>query len=319
MEAMELSRHRQFEEETGIKVDAGNPAPLADDDAPAGTPREPAGGDDDTINRDSQLATQLSDSPTLLDKTEGVMVKVKVDGEEQEVELSKVISQFQKGSAADKRLEEATRLLKEAQVRAESLPAPAANSQATPAATNAEGDELFAKAKNALSLLYEGDEDAAARALVEAIRPSGGAQPTQGPVDVGAIATAVTQRLAVDSAFAHIRSHYPDLLSDPDLDTLTVMKTKAKEAEGMPRSEAMLSAADEVYKLIGKKSPGRPAEDQTRTTRTEKLANKAGLDNIKPAGAYVASSTQAGEPEDASAAIRAMAASRLGQSMPRTG
>jgi hypothetical protein len=134
--------------------------------------------------------------------------------------------------------------------------------------------------------------------------------------DIDTLTDALEQRLAVKSAFATIQTDYPDVLSDPDLDVLTVSKARAKEAGGMPRHEAMLEAAQDVYKLLGRKPAGRPAPDPKPTTRDEKLARKADLDALETANASSSAATTQ-EDQSPSAVIAAMAASRLGQSMPR--
>jgi hypothetical protein len=48
-----------------------------------------------------------------VDQLARMRVKVKIDGQEQEVSGADLVRDFQKAGAADKRLEEATRLLKE--------------------------------------------------------------------------------------------------------------------------------------------------------------------------------------------------------------
>lgn len=303
MEAMEASRRERIEEDLGEKI-----APV---EIPAEEPAEEAQPD---MSADKQLEAQVSE--TVIDKPEGVKVKVKIDGEEQEVELSKVLSQFQKNSAADKRLEEASRLLREAKERAESSP-PATASQVEQQVTEVADDELLGKAKTAVSKLFEGEEDTAAQVLVEMIKSVKGGSPAKGPeLDVASITNAVTQQLAIDSAFAKIQTDYPDILADKDLDALATMKARAKEAEGLSRAEAMLAAASDVYALIGKKPSGRQETESARTTRDEKLAKKADIDKVPSANASVASSTQQ-EDTSPSAVIAQMASRRLGQTLPR--
>lgn len=318
MEAIGVTREAAFEAESGIKLEKDTTEPATSSAAaPEAGAAAAAGTDDEHLDTDSQLAAQTGDTPKVIDKPDGIMVRVKIDGEEQEVELSKVLGSYQKGSAADKRLEEATRLLKEAKETTQAAatsPAAATTSQAAPPA----GDELVEKAKKAFSLLYAGDEDAAAQAFAEMFGPGGGKQPTTAP-SIAEITSAVTQQLAADGAFKTIEERYPAILADKDLETLAVSKARAHEAAGKPRHEAMLAAADDVYKLIGKAPVGRDKPPAPRTTRDEKLAHKAVIDNVRPATASAASTSQAEEQEDASSVIAQIAQRRLGQSMPRPG
>lgn len=317
MAAIEASRNAAFEAEAGVTLVAT--ASAAGSEAEAASASQTT---NQTTDLDTQLAAQAGESgQKLLDATDGLMVKVKVNGEEREVELSKVLANFQKGESADQRLAEATRLLKEAQQRTAGASttnaADSTTTENTDAGAATPNADPLGKAKQALSLMYEGDEDAAAQALVDLMANMGGGKPTQNAPDVGQIAEAVTQRIEIESAFARIKSDYPDLLTDPDLDALTTSKASAKEAAGMPRAKAMLEAAQDVYKLIGRQPAGRPNPETRQTTRDAKLANKAEIDNLNPANASATTSTQDDQANDPSAVIAAIAASRLGQSLAR--
>lgn len=307
MEAIDAANMQRIAAETGLTVEelTAGPAPQ-----PAAQPIETVDPD-----LDAQLAAQLGDGK-IINNPEGLTVRTKVDGIEQDVPLSDILRSYQKGAAADKRLEEATRLLREAEARAAISPVPAPAVQAAPAVVQA-SDEMVGKAKEALSKLYEGDEDAAAQMLAQMMTDSKGAPvATPASPDIDELTTALEQRLAVKSAFATIQTDYPDVLSDPDLDTLTVSKARAKEAGGMSRDQAMLEAAHDVYKLLGRKPARRPAADPVPTTRDEKLARKAELDALETANASSSAATTH-EDSSPSAVIAAMAASRLGQSMPK--
>ena len=313
MEAIEAAHAARMSEETGVPVETltASIATPTEEEAPA------VKGEDSADDVDAQLNAQLNDGgPKVIDQVDGLKVKVKVDGEESEVLLADVLRSYQKGSAADRRLEEATRLLREAEARAAASPAPAPASQAAPAPQEQAGDELVGQAKQALSKLYEGDEDAAAQLLAQMMTNVKGAPAaTPAQPDIDELTSAMEQRLAVKSAFAKIQTDYPAVLADPDLDTLTTTKAKAKEAAGKPRSEAMLEAAQEVYQLIGRKPAGRPATEVSQTTRDEKLARKADLDQLPVANA--SSTGVTAEDTSPTAVIAAMAQRRLGQSLPK--
>lgn len=301
MEALEESHLRRFEQESGVKLIEDKPSTAKQGEV------------------DGQLAAQLSDGADVIADTAGKMVKVKVDGVEQDVSLDEVLRSYQKGNAADRRLEEATKLLKEAKEQVQQRPAP--QPQQEPAVTPpaaAGPDDLDAAVKTALSHLFAGDDETAAKELSAVIaRSARGATPQAPALDVNQIAEQLQQRMSVQSALDTIKTDYPALVEDPDLEALTLFKVQTKEAGGTPRAQALLDAAAEVYKTIGKQS-GRQNPDPTpapQTSREQKLARKAALDSL-PAASASAAQHQVEEDASPSAVIAAMAAKRLGQSMP---
>lgn len=256
-----------------------------------------------------QVAEQLAD-PEPEAAPEVQKIKVKVDGVEQEVDVDTLVRTFQKNSAADRRLEEATRLLREAEERATQVEA-APEQQAvgkTP-------DDLRAEASQIIDKMYDGDKDAAADALVQLMsKARGGDQPTPvqaAPVDEGEITDRVLARMAVNAAFEKVKTDYPDIISNPDLEVLTAMKIDRAVASGTPRAQAMLDAAAEVYRTIGKEPAGRqkPAPVNSRQD------NKARLDNIPTASASATPSESPQENTSPSSVIAEMAKKRLGQSL----
>ncbi len=75
------------------------------------------GDDEQTSNNaaDDQLALQTETAPRVLtDGLDRTMVRVKVDGVEQEIPVADVVRSYQKDAAAQARLNEATRVLDEA-------------------------------------------------------------------------------------------------------------------------------------------------------------------------------------------------------------
>ena len=184
LQAIEDGRIREFESESGLKVPA---QPAIDEDmdpddvaaeqerarleavaegkaANAGATR--ADGDAD------QLQRQVQDTaPTVIDNFDNVLVKRKVNGVEEVVSLADVMRTHQKTAAADQRLEEATRLLREAEARSRFAPAPVpapATQPAVPADTSAD------IAKDITSAFFSGVEEKAQEPLQKALdaRPS---------------------------------------------------------------------------------------------------------------------------------------------------
>lgn len=287
MEAIASSRTAKIEEETGVSLTAKPEEPVID-----------------------QVTEQLAD-PEPAPVPEVQKVKVKVDGVEQEVDVDTLVRTYQKNSAADRRLEEATRLLREAEERAA---AQAANPGKTQGVGEQTPDDLRQEAAQIIDKMYDGDKDAAADALIHLLaKAKGGDQPTQAPVelDEGAITDRVLARMAVNTAFETIKSDYPDIISDPDLEVLTAMKIDRAVAQGTPRAQAMLDAAAEVYKTLGKEPAGR----QKAVQPSSRQDNKARLDNIPAASATATPSEPPQENPSPSSVIAEMARKRLGQSL----
>lgn len=286
--AIEESHRARMEEELGTKF-SDDPAPAAEEPAP----------------EDDQLKQQLADpEPT----TESQKYKVKIDGVEQEVSAEEMIRVYQKNSAADRRLEEAARLLREAEQLAAQKPEPAQD----PAPVE---ENLREDAAKVLSTLYDGDQEAATEALVNLLsKAKGGNQPTPQPaVDPDVLTEKVLERMALNTAFERVKSDYPDIIADPNLEALAAMQINQQVSMGIPRADAMLSVADGLYKSLGKTPNGRQpdAPTQQKSTRQE---NKERLDNVPSASATATSPVQNGEPNQ-SALLKEIAARRIGQSM----
>lgn len=290
LDAIAASRLAQINEETGME---------ADPDSEGLTPEE-------------QVAAQTAD-PVPVEK-----VKVKVDGAELEVSQEELVRTFQKNAAADKRLEEATRLLREAEqlaaTRAAAAPAPQ-EAQPQPVTTEDPVAKLREDAAATLSKLYDGDQEAATEALVALmLKVSGGGQPTQQTptIDPSALTDQVLEQLSFKDALRKVRTDYPELVTDPNLERLTAMRAEELIASGKPRSDALLEAADGLYKSLGKVPTGRQAApaDAPKTTRQ---ANKERLDPVPTAHA---SALPAATPMESnpSSVIAELAKKRLGQS-----
>lgn len=276
-------------------------------------------GDIDPEDPDAELQTQLTEPKAVAPEPEVKVHKLKVDGEERIVTDDELVRSYQKNAAADKRLEEAARLLREANERAAEMQAqlsrPVQN-VTEPVEPNA---DLLAQSKAVLSKLYEGDEESASKALVDLLTKTGrgGDQPTPAApaIDIDQLTTQIQQKMEIEKAFETIKSDYPDLISDPDLEMLTAMKINRAVESGTPRAQAMIEAAQEVYKTVGKVATGRTGDVKTPVT-SQRLENKQRLDNVRPASGVASRPTVPTE-DNPSDVIAEMAARRLGQSMPR--
>lgn len=244
-------------------------------------------------------------------------VPVKVDGVQQEVDLDTLVRSYQKNSAADRRLEEAAQLLRQANERANQLEAQV--QKPTPVAEPAPSADLRTEVKETLSVIYGGDEEAATEALTNLLAKNrGGDQPTPQaqPVSVDQLADAVSEKLEFDTAFAKVKSDYPDLIADPNLEMLTAMRLQQAVDAGQSRGAALLAVAGDIYGSLGKQPAGRPTPAPTPRTNSRQ-ENKERLELVKPASSSAVLPAADAEEGDPSSVIAEMAARRLGQSLPR--
>jgi hypothetical protein len=175
--------------------------------------------------------------------------KGKVDGQEVEFDEAKVIEEglkaLQKNSAADKRLEdasrtsaEAARLLKEAQetINRAALARPAQDSQATPSKDGSPiAEDALAKAAHAVQYGSEAEAKDALAGLIEAAASKG---KTLTQADV-------IELLDYRDARQWAETEYKDVLGDPKLRTLFVSTEREKRAAGDGRPYR------ELYQEIG--------------------------------------------------------------------
>lgn len=235
--------------------------------------------------------------------------KVKVDGQELEVPIEDLVRTYQKNTAADRRLEEAARILRESQELAAQESQPQQNLP--------EPDEdLRTEAAKMLADMYEGNQEAATEAMVKLLsRAKGGDQPTPQPtIDPDQLTAQVLERMALNTAFERVKTDYPDIIADPNLEALAAMQINQQVQAGIPRSDAMLSVADSLYKSLGKTPTGRQqTTSQQRSTRQE---NKERLDPVPSASAAAVAPVSPMEANNPSALIQEMAKRRLGQTLP---
>lgn len=300
MEAIAAGRRKSLEAD-GVTIEPDN--------EPAAAPVIEAEPEDE------QLAAQMGEDDRHAVSEQ--MVKVKVDGEEMEIPLSEVTKSYQKDAAATRRLQEANRILEAARSHAVAVEQQqqSANLEAP---VNDENDRL-GKIKEALSKLYEGDDDGAAQGLLALLDKGAPAtQPVQ-LIDSASLAAEVKQQLAFESAYEQAQSDYPELFADTErgvvLGRETYGRMQAKVQSGMSRAQALRQSTEEVAALFGVSKPGRQSTSTDSTARDEKLARKAKLDNPGAANVVAGSSISLNEAPNVSATIAEMARGRLGQSM----
>jgi hypothetical protein len=319
LEALEARHQAEMAKANGWEL------PTENEPEPAAAP-EPA---------PDQLQQQMNDPAPEPEPaaSQPAKVKVKIDGEEAEVPVDDLVRQYQKNATADKRLAEATRLLREAQeAEAQRLLREQQHQQylqqqleqqqlqQQPAAQNPAGDDSVAARKEFLKALFEGDEDNALTKLDEMLAGRQQA-PAPAPIlDVDQIAQTVTQhvqqKLVVESVLTQNRRDYPEMYADPDMEALALAKIQRMQSE---EGTDFFAALDTVSKQMATKfgwgaavpEPGRREDPAPATNpRAQKLEAKKTIDNVASINTKTAPNEPA--PEDASSIIAAMKAARAG-------
>ncbi len=215
-------------------------------------------------------------------------LKTKVDGEEEEVELTRLKADYQKYRAGDKRLARAAaeeKRLKDYEqqlfLREQAMKRPKQESK--PPEKSGASDDVEAEVGEALDAIYSGDDEKARKALAKLV--AGRQQPTQRgitPDEVdqrvrqatqAAIAQQEQQR-AVRDAVTKFRSEYDDIASDPELfgmaDRLTL--EVAQEQPDLEPYQIMQEAGDRVRAWLKKYK----ANDSGMSDRTQRKRQAMG-------------------------------------------
>lgn len=231
-------------------------------------------------------------------------VEITVDGEKQTVPLSKIMDAgkraLQKESAADKRLEEATRLLKEAK---ETKPPPEEPGDAEAPMTAQEIAE---------ALQYGTAEDAAK--AIEQLNNQGrsnndAATPDKIKELVTQTVTETTNTKEIVSRFElpEDQGGYQDVIKDPYLREKAISIVNEKLASGEPNTwDTYAKAGDEVREWMVKIGARKPS------TIEDKKNKKRSTDTVRAATATKGSTDPGEKPKTASDVIREMAAARPG-------
>lgn len=304
MDSIRMTRVAELEAETGVPV-------ALDDESERPAPAEP---EPEQAEQARQIAQQMDDD--LIDDT--VMrrkVRLKIDGEEVTVPLEQLVRDAQKAGAADRRLAQATELLRRVQESQQQTNETAVSIPPSPAPSLPPDEMVRGKVKVALDAIFSGDEDAAANALAEVLAAR---QPQQAPtLDPDALAEVVTQRLDERSALDRFLGTYQRIAANPWLQQAADAELARLRAEGLPFAAALDQAGKAVYSQFGYEIPQAGPQNQTPTAdRRETLnARKAGLDI--PVGRTVSAAPTRTAPESSeserSMTIAEMAAARRGE------
>lgn len=215
------------------------------------------------------------------EKQEEEKRKIKVDGEEREVPLSKIldagIRAIQKESTADKRLEEATRLLREAAEKAQ----PSSDVAAKQPEEDTEYREFVKKTVDALQYGDDTQVEAAVKSLESRILEKA----KSGAPQVN-IAEEVRVQLALSNIHAELAKPYnpdnedsggcPDLLGNPILRQAVKDRVDKKMQQGMngldvsTYKEAAKEIRSEFRTIFNVKPVNKPGEIVDKEKRVER-------------------------------------------------
>lgn len=350
MERIGRSRNEEFKNETGIEI-VQTPATVDPDIDPEHAAAEEerkrlealakgGEGDDDATqlalqkeqqdrtDADAEAARIAAEAATQRAQTSSLApdakITIKVNGKDMELTGEEAMRRLQKDVAGDSKLEEANRVMREAQALQQSVQEQqriaAEADEAKTKGGNPDGvvvnDEVV---KKFTAALFKGDAETATQAFNEAVSSAvtaatkdlKGRGQAATPVDPSAIAAQVRQQIAIDSALDSSKKDYPDLYADPDIEAVAASKIERMVKEGKP----FITALDEVQTSMATKFGWKKAAQQRTPSpaatdrRSEKQARKEGLDDITPASS-AKSATQEEPVQSVSDTIREMAKAR---------
>ena len=293
----EITARVRQERDDEIKASGGDvidttSATVADPSA-APAPDQPGTAADDATPPAPPAAEATPSTPPAGAAPIEDLVTIKVDGVMQQVSRDKIyeagLRAVQKESSADRRLEEATRLLREVEQRI--APPPVQN---TPP-PQAWDEEIIAYA------LAHGTEEQKAEA-VRQIR--GGRQELATPDQIANnVEARILDKVDFQSSAAWFQDTYKDIVSDPYLLQLASLQEDHMRANGdkRPRKELYAEIGDGLRKLRGGGAPV--------TTLEEKRTHKASITNL-PAASARRTTPQAPAPKTPSQIIEEMRTKR---------
>lgn len=293
MEQLAAVRRTDLEQEAGVKFEQEDADP-DETDAEAARAKLEAEADKQVAATDDAVIEEAE-----LPLTQ--KVKVKIDGEERIVTIDELRREYQKAGAADKRLEEASRILRETKEIRDAVGAnkpPDKKDETTPAPEPGAGKAKVKDAiKQALSALYEGDEDVAAERLAAVLEESKPKQPEgrDATLDPAQIAERVKEQLEEDRALEEFAGAFKQIATDPYLAEIADRHLEAELASGKHRSKR------DAYMAAGKKtqdwmvSKGLKVESEAKPSAAnldERRSRKAELTQIASAGTRSTSSEE---------------------------
>lgn len=230
--------------------------------------------------------TQRADPQVLAGDFAQYKVKAKVDGEELEVSLDEVLRHYQKNGAADKRLAEATRLLREAQEVAKKVEPDVVPEAAKPADVDDTAINDFVES------LWDSDKDRAKESLRKFMAGRQQQAPTLDPMKIAEqIAPTIQKQLAVENALEQFREANPDIIDDPYLSSITERFWAEEVSAGKDQVKALKDAGVKTRDWLKSKGIGSGVTVPPTVARDEKLKRKAGIDVLPTTSARAVGSS----------------------------
>ncbi len=244
-----------------------------------------------------------------------LMVKVKVDGVEQEMPIDDVVKGYQKDAAASKRLQQAAekeRELEQQRAELEQLRAQIQSSQVNnqPSGQGSDADDIDQQIEDAMSAIAVGDDEKATELMKVLIKGRGKATATQ-QIDIDALKQSVKQELELERAASERELTFKSFLDDnPEFADATSPQRKygdylfqtrlAAQIESgeISYQEALDEAAAEAKRIYGSAEPGQGATGKTESTTKSKQERKQAIDNVPIAGGRAAKAAQTPETVD---------------------
>lgn len=227
-----------------------------------------------------QVGATMNDS-ALIDDPAKFRIRVKLDGQEEEMSLDQVLRGFQKESVATKRLNEATRKLKEAdellKSRKEKDPGDGNSGMVRAEETKAVVQE---KAQEFINALLSGDDSSATELLSGLLEGREGA--TQ--INVDQIVNRAKTEIAVESALLKFQQDYRDIVDDEFLSSMANNFLKEEMANGNPVEIALTAAGNRAREWLKSKGVASDGDKTTTTETGDRSALKAGYENVPRLG-----------------------------------
>lgn len=266
--------------------------------------------DDDEPSADDQLALQSTDAPQKMFADDKALVKVKVDGVEQEIPVADVVRSYQKDAAAQARLNEATRVLDEARRTAAAAIPPARVEQ--PDATNdTTATPMPESVKEFVEALFEGDTEKAVEAFGKLGLNTGRSDGATLDLEQvqAQLTPAIKQQLIDDSALERFEKDNADLAADPHLVSVTNGFIQEAVNGGKPYAQALEDGAQRTRDWLASIGAAKPrSEPAPGAHQPSKLERKASIDEVQALN-RTANTTQTA-PESPSQVIAAMRKAR---------